>query len=242
MKSQNDNIISGAGVGGYKVVKSSGEHFAVDSPKVIKQKKFLTADIPDRSKIKVIREHEPHYIVYLDKDGNLRWLFGEHLDMRDEAAQRAIMEVRHAAATPKCLDVDHHDSWIKMLAHAISLVAEGNAAFAMEIVKRSDDFLERRAREKARVWMVESSVLTSMVIFTGCLLAFLFVENQHVAIAFVMAALGFGVVGAQFSILTRLNDMNIDPVAKRHVYWKDAMIRITSGVFAALVIYVVLKS
>ncbi len=73
-------------------------------------------------------------------------------------------------------------------------------------------------------------------------MAFLFVENQHVAIAFVMAALGFGVVGAQFSILTRLNDMNIDPVATTPCIWKDAMIRITSGVFAALVTYVVLKS
>jgi hypothetical protein len=192
----NDGV-NEAGVGIYKVVKNSGKGFSADSPKAINQKKVLTADMPDRNKIKVIREHEPHYIVYLDKDGNLRWLFGEHLNVRDEVAQRAIMEVRHAAATPKCLDVDHHDSWIKMLAHAISLVAEGNAAFAMEIVKRSDDFLERRAREKARVWMVESSVLTSIVIFTGCLLVFLFTENQHVAIAFIMTALGFGVIGAE---------------------------------------------
>jgi len=246
METLRNDGISDSGVGIYKVTKQPSAavtKFDNDKPESHKSHKVLTADIPDRSKIKIIREHEPHYIVFLDKDNNLRWLFGEHINVKnDTEAQRVLMEVRHAAATPRCLDDIHHDAWIKMLAHAVSLIADGHATFAMEIVNRAKDFLDRRAKEKAREWVVDSSILISAAIFISCIGIHLLMRNQDQVISLIMAVLGFGVVGAQFSILVRLDSMNVDPVSKRNVYWKDAFIRIMTGVFSALITYIALKS
>ncbi len=204
--------------------------------------KWWTSRLAQQGKIEIIREQDdPEYIVYIDDNNNLRWLFGKKISGCE--SKRAMMEVRHSAATPvKYLKHEHYDSWTKMLAHAISLIAEGQAKFAMEIITRANRFVRVRAKEKARVWVVESSILVSVFFFIACLIGFILTFGENISISVLLAAMGFGVIGAQFSILTRLDNMDIDPSAGRAVYSKDGFIRIMTGMFAAIIAYVALKS
>ena len=107
-------------------------------------------------------------------------------------------------------------------------------------MRRASEFLSSRAREKARVWVVESSMVASAIVMSICLVSFL--SHHSISILLLLTSMGFGVVGTQFSILARLNDITVDPAAGKRVYWKDAIIRIMTGMFAAVILYVALKS
>lgn len=190
-------------------------------------------------KITIIRDDEPEYIVFLDEEKNLRWILGNAVP--DADCQKVMMELRHLALTPvNYLDKEHYNSWVKILAHVISLVSKNQSEAAREIMRRASEFLSSRAREKARVWVVESSMVASAIVISICLVSFL--SHHSISILLLLTSMGFGVVGTQFSILARLNDIAIDPAAGKRVYWKDAIIRIMTGMFAAIILYVALKS
>lgn len=190
-------------------------------------------------KITIIRDDEPEYIVFLDEEKNLRWILGNAVP--DADCQKVMMELRHLALTPvNYLDKEHYNSWVKILAHVISLISKNQSEAAREIMRRASEFLSSRAREKARVWVVESSMVASAIVMSICLVSFL--SHHSISILLLLTSMGFGVVGTQFSILARLNDITVDPAAGKRVYWKDAIIRIMTGMFAAVILYVALKS
>ena len=123
-------------------------------------------------KITIIRDDEPEYIVFLDEEKNLRWILGNAVP--DTDCQKVMMELRHLALTPvNYLDKEHYNSWVKILAHVISLISKNQSEAAREIMRRASEFLSSRAREKARVWVVESSMVASAIVMSICLVSFL---------------------------------------------------------------------
>lgn len=199
----------------------------------------LNQKVADRCK-KIVRERGNDYLVYIDKSDNLRFEFG--LDIKDNKLHDVLVELEMAAAIPiKYIGKAHYQAWTVMLGQAVSLLNKRNAEHAMDVILRAKQFVQDRALEKARFWMVESSILTSGVSFLICLLlAVHFREKNNLLLPFM--AMGCGVIGAQFSVLARLNTIQVDAAAGRVVHWGDAAIRIISGVFAALIVYVAIKS
>ncbi|MEN9501236.1 MAG: hypothetical protein RI964_521 [Pseudomonadota bacterium] len=209
----------------------------------------LSSELLEKAKqqsgtVKVIRDHTPKYLFYHDGRKNLRWVFQDDNEaVKSDEMQKVIIELRDLVATPvQYLHREHAESWENMLGHAISLIADGKVDFSREMLSKASIFLQKRSKEKARVWMVEASVITSFFVIVSCLLGFGFIFAKDISTALMFAAVGFGVMGSQFSILTRLGGIVIDPASGRRVYWKDSIIRIISGMFAGLITYIAIKS
>ncbi|SEA21645.1 hypothetical protein SAMN05660964_01138 [Thiothrix caldifontis] len=212
---------------------------------------FLLKTLKDKT---VIRQNKERYIVYFDDSLNLRWEF--HADVKDRVnAYACMMEIEHIAALPiDYLSKKHLMAWGKMLAHAISLATMHKVEDAAKVAKSAKRFINARAREKARFWWVQASIACSFllfVIYAITLFNFLkaidlggikYDEILHNELFLIATAIIFGVIGSQFSILERLGSIEVDPSAGRVVYWVDAVVRILTGAFAAVVSYAALKS
>lgn len=208
---------------------------------------FLLKTLKDKT---VIRQNKERYIVYFDDSLNLRWEF--HADVKDRVnAYACMMEIEHVAALPiDYLSKKHLMAWGKMLAHAISLATMHKVEDAAKVAKAAKKFINARAREKARFWWVQASVVCSFLLFFTYAVTLFYLPEQINGVAginsdevfLIATAIIFGVIGSQFSVLERLGDIEVDPSAGRTVYWVDAVVRILTGAFAAVVSYAALKS
>lgn len=204
-------------------------------------KEQIKAYLKDQNDENIIREHESSYIVYIDKRNNLRWKLSEDIEY-SESSGKVLMEVESLSVLPiEYLNKKQYLAWAGMLGNAISLISSDRAVGAKTAVDQAQKFIRLRAKEKARIWMVEASIFTSGFTILACLIAWGYYNaNAHVLLA--LTSMGFSVIGAQFSVLTRLHDIKVDPSAGRAVHWEEAIIRIMSGMFAGLITYVALKS
>ncbi|UOG92592.1 MAG: hypothetical protein L3K52_02375 [Candidatus Thiothrix sulfatifontis] len=219
----------------------------------------------------IIRERNSEYIVYIDKHNNLRWEVGEHTMYHTDQDKLEILgSIEYLSAFPtEYLNDKQLFSWARMIAHAISLITynktnksgdnsgnNNNVIGAKKILEHAEIFIRTRTKEKARIWMIESSVIASGSLFLLLFMLSAFVNHDpswkwmsssffnssaH-DVLLLLLSMGSGIVGAQFSVLTRLYKIKVDPAAGRMVHWGEATIRVMTGVFSAIIVFILLKS
>lgn len=201
----------------------------------------------DRQYIKVIRERTSSFIVFVDNTGDVRWLWNDSAGAPlSEDARNAISQTRLLAATPVTyLDENQKKSWNHMIGESLALALSGDAKNASATIKKTQKFLLARARETARIWFVLGSLIAFVpTLIFGISLYFIsneYLSNQwfHIPIA---QAIVFGCIGAQFSMLLRLSNLDVDPGAGKMAHYGEAIIRILLGVFAAVIAVVAVQA
>ncbi|HRJ53967.1 MAG TPA: hypothetical protein PLE99_14510 [Candidatus Thiothrix moscowensis] len=238
---ETDNSLPGVRSIGQESV-ANGYGFSVAVPLNEDLRREIWKNLKDESEENILREHDQNYIVYWDRKDNLRWRLGDKCEQDlDMETSKILVDVENVSALPvDYLSNRQRAAWASMLGHAVSLVSSNKAESARRIVEITRQFIVSRAKEKARIWMVQASITTSAVSLFACLLLWVISINSHIMLA--LASMGFGIIGAQFSILVRLHQMKVDPSAGRIVHWSESVIRVMTGMFAAIILYVALRS
>lgn len=119
---------------------------------------------------------------------------------------------------------------------------------ANQILERAGKFLESRSHERARIWYLSASLLTTAAFLAGALvfwnkregiLAFLNLNPSHADI-FLGAAMGS--LGASISVLLRSNRLKVDPFAGAWVHYFEAVIRVLVGALAGMLLILAVRS
>ncbi len=201
----------------------------------------------DRHNIKVIRERTSLFIVFVDDKGDVRWLWNDSgaAPLSDDA-RNAMSQTRLLASTPVTyLDENQKKSWNHMIGESLALALSEDVKNALATFKKTQEFLLARAKETARIWFVQGSLYAFVpMLLVGISLYFLssnYPEHKwfHEPIA---QAIVFGSIGAQFSMLLRLSNLDVDPGAGKKAHYGEAIIRILLGVFAGVIAVVAVKA
>ncbi len=133
-----------------------------------------------------------------------------------------------------------------MIGEALALALSGEVENALTTTQRAETFLIARAKEAARMWFIQGSFGAFLLfLFIGTFSYYIIMPALNVGAWFyqpVFEGVVFGAVGAQFSMLLRLNSLNVDPGAGRKGHYGEALTRILLGVFGAVIAVIAVQS
>lgn len=201
----------------------------------------------DRSKVDVVRERQSTFIVFIDQEQRVRWLSSFSSSELTEASRSLIARARLIATYPTSSFKDkQYRTWLRMIGESLALALSDDAENSKQTLSMAETFVNARARERARLWYVKASLLAFLTLAIVGILLTLVPQQVSETPSWLDETIGeavlFGVVGAEFSILLRLNNLQVDPGAGRDAHYVEAVIRILMGAFAAIIAVVAVQA
>ena len=195
-------------------------------------------------------------MVYLDHYLNVRWkrktdVFDNGVfDADPMHVERILAKAQTIGAMPTpFLTAEQREATARIIGEAVALALCGDVRAANQTLKDARNFIKAKAIEKARIWTVEGS-LGSFFILAICFSAIANIapevkmESPHI-IEFIrelsIAAI-FGLIGSQFSVLQRVDKLDVAPLAGATPHIVEAFSRIFMGALAGIIMYVILRA
>ncbi len=191
------------------------------------------------------------FLVYLDN--NLQVCWNRTTDVFENGSsnanskdvERILAKAQTIGAMPvPFLTEQQIETRSRIVGESVALALSGDVLAANRTLKDARDFIKEKAVEKARIWTVEGSLGSFM------LLAVLFIgiavygpdKIAGVNLKELSIAAVFGLIGSQFSLLQRVNDLGVAPLSGATPHVVEAFSRIFVGALAGLIMYVVLRA
>jgi hypothetical protein len=191
------------------------------------------------------------FLVYLDNDFQVRWdrtkdVFGNgSYNANPKDVERILARAQTTGAIPvPFLTEQQIETKSRIVGEAVALALSGDVQAANQTLKDARDFIRAKAVEKARIWTVEGSLASFVLLAT-----FLFVvvnlngsTESGLNVKELSIAAIFGLIGSQFSLLQRVNRLEVAPLAGAKPHVVEAFSRILVGALGGIIMYVVLRA
>ena len=198
------------------------------------------------------RRKDGAFLVYLDNDFQVRWdrtkdVFGNgSYNANPKDVERILARAQTTGAIPvPFLTEQQIETKSRFVGEAVALALSGDVQAANQTLKDARDFIRAKAVEKARIWTVEGSLVSFVVL----LATFLFVvvnlnapTESGLNVRELSIAAIFGLIGSQFSLLQRVNRLEVAPLAGAKPHVIEAFSRILVGALGGIIMYVVLRA
>lgn len=199
--------------------------------------------------LEVVRERKSAFIVFIDRDYQVRWLTSFATSELPEKSKDMITRARLTAALPTAhFDHEQRRAWMRMIGEALGLALSDDIENSKRTLAMAERFVQARARETARMWYVNASLLSFLVLI---LIGFALFNAPSVTLGGLGNVLAFdstiglaivcGAVGAEFSILLRVDGLEVDPGAGRNAHRLEAAVRLLMGSFAAMIAVIAVR-
>ncbi len=215
---------------------------------------FCEGDIEPslRKKIRELSTSEDNFIVFLDENLTIQYSVNDaYGDINKEFGEDfgSIMnQVVHLEALSQGhLEEKELLTFKRILIESVSrLLEERSAKNAASNLKKAEEYLIKRTREKARLWFLSSSIITtSFIIFVFSILW----TFRDVLLSYI-GSIGFqtiiaslvGSIGALISVLNRSDTITTDFFAGRPIHFFEGAVRIIFGIMGAFIVALGIES
>ena len=190
-------------------------------------------------------DRNQNYIVYVDEDGRPEWVFNGTTPDGFETVANKIADLETVSETQ--LLVHQRQPFARLLAESMARVlGDDNVAEAERVLEKAAAYLSSRGIENARLWYLQGAGLMSLpAVFIS--LALLWFRNRIANPSWlyfteIIAASLMGGMGAFFSIASRTETANLDPVAGARIHRIEGMLRVAVGIIGASVVALAIKA
>ncbi|NIR49551.1 hypothetical protein GWO43_13700 [candidate division KSB1 bacterium] len=108
---------------------------------------------------------------------------------------------------------------MRILGESIALALTHDTRNAEKAAEAAKTFIASQAKETAKVWYTQGSLNCSLLLSVVGLTHFFMTDSQNYT---VLMAIVFGIVGAQFSVLSQLAALEVDPAAGKTAHYTEA--------------------
>jgi hypothetical protein len=123
----------------------------------------------------------------------------------------------------------------------VRLFDDGDAVNANVVLDQAEAFLSARSRERARIWSLASTALTTVLLGGLGFLLFWALRGRPATAELSLAA-GAGTLGAFVSVLLRSANLGTDVFAGSRVHYVDGAMRVVVGAAAGLIFTLAIKA
>lgn len=200
------------------------------------------------NKILMIISSNQNYIVFIDDQNIINYDYNTGIIKLPEDSGKifnkiALLEIK----SRYLLSENQILPFLDLLGQALARMFEGvNIDNAENCLKEAENFLIEKSTEKAKVWYLESSFLTSLfVLILGIILYIFksFIEEIITGDYYSILNLSlYGAFGAFFSIIIRTRELKFDYSAGKKIHIYESILRILTGVLGAFFVMVLIKS
>jgi hypothetical protein len=191
-----------------------------------------------------------HWIVIVDKDGDIDWATSDIYDdtLRANpppnyklASQNSILhDVARLEATPCNFSAGVRTQFKRLLGEALGFSLDHDYVGARQMIEAAERYLRTRSEELSRYWYLGASFLaTAPFIGLGCILWSWRADFQPLlrpGVFWLLIASTAGATGALLSIITRSGNLRYDCSSGRKLHNLEAASRICAGALSGVLV------
>ncbi len=200
-------------------------------------------------KVRVLLLATKSCIVYLCQDLYVEhWYTDNFVEPEEKVYSEVIGRMTHLEAqSMNLLAPEHMEPFRFMIGEAVArMLDEKTSEHAMEIMDKAEDFMNKRSKERARIWYLFASFLTAipfLLIGLGLWLLQTPIIARYGASAFQVAFGAFlGAPGALLSVITRSTNINVEAAAGPRIHYLEGGARVIVGVIGAFIAALAVKA
>ena len=180
---------------------------------------------------------EPNFIVWLDMQLDVDWLFTQNLDKEAEdlVTQAEAVQARRC----KHLPLQQIVEFKRIVGHGVVSGIRGSKAATQKLIKEAEQFLKDRTIERSRIW----TLWFSHLVFSLLMLSVLAVMRHFPVRDLTMVITsGGGLLGAYLSIIQNAGNGKWDAAAGKGAHFVEVGTKSVAGIIAGLIVFVLSRS
>ncbi len=188
------------------------------------------------------------YAVYLDDQDGVWWDFEREMTVKGFMATQARVGILTAIPI-STLDPTHRKAFREMIGEALGILLDPDTkdnTGAEAVLDKAEEYFKARARERSRAWTLHTAfcwlvfaIVLAFIVWCPLACARECLGDDAYASTLCGCA---GVVGAFLSIARRLGSLDLDFNAGELLHRMEASARLVSGAFAAVLVYLAIRS
>ncbi len=200
-------------------------------------------------KVRVLLLATKSCIVYLCQDLYVEHWYNNAFEEPDEKIYSEVIgRLTHLEAqSMNLLGNEQMEPFRLMLGEGVArMLDEKTSEHAMEIMDKAEDFMNKRSRERAWIWYLCASFVTTIPFLLTGLLLWIFqtpiIAKYGINPFQVVIGAFLGAPGALLSVLTRSTRINVEAAAGPRIHYLEGGARVIVGIIGAFIAALAVKA